>query len=30
MKAEYVLSVARGLEAMIFVICEDTTEVKSK
>ena len=30
MNAKYALSVARGLGAMIFVVWEDITEVKSK
>ena len=30
MNAKYVLSVARGLGAMIFVVWEDITEIKSK
>ena len=30
MNAKYALSVARGLGAMIFLVWEDITEVKSK
>ena len=30
MNAKYALSVARGLGAMIFVVWEDITEIKSK
>ena len=30
MNAKYALSVARGLGALIFVVWEDITEVKSK